>query len=256
MVTLKVMSFNLRNDYSPDGINVFPNRKPYILEMIGKEKPDIIGTQEVTDNMRAFLRDELPDYEVFGCAREKDYHGEHNAVCLRKEQFEVIEMKNAFLSFLVNEPGHTFGADQSSCSRMYTYLRLKHREAAPFQLVNTHLDHVGNRAKQYGMLQILQHLNQKDEKWILTGDMNAFPDEDPIRLVTSMPGRAAVDCTAGLGGTFHGFGRAPAHELGKIDYIFTDAECDPERSYVVPDEHKDGIYYSDHYAVCAFITIP
>jgi len=256
MQTFKIMSFNLRNDYSPDGINVFPNRKSKIIEMLRRESPDIIGTQEVTDNMRNFLRDELGDYEVYGCGREADYHGEHTTVLLKKNIFEVIEMRNEYLSYTPSIPGRTFGRDQSPNSRMYTYVRIKSRNCAPFQFVNTHLDYAGPVSNNFGMLQVLQDLNRREEKWILTGDMNVAPDSEVIKMVSHMPGRPAMDCTEGLGLTFHGFGKAPDNEREKIDYIFSDAECNKEQSYVVSDAPADGIYYSDHFAVCAYVTMP
>ncbi|MBR6410848.1 MAG: endonuclease/exonuclease/phosphatase family protein [Clostridia bacterium] len=255
MPTLKVMSFNMRNDYSPDGINVFPNRKPRILEMLAREQPDLIGTQETTDNMRDFLRDELKGYTLYGCGREADYRGEHNLILLKNGRFEVVEMRNEALSFEPGRPGTTFGGDQSTCSRMYTYLRIKPSDGEVFQMVNTHLDHVGRQARKFGMAQILQHLSVRQEKWILTGDMNAFPDSEEIRMVTAIPGHPVTDCTDGLERTYHGYGTAPLHE-GRIDYIFTDGICDPANSYAVPDPVTEGVYYSDHQAVCAFVTLP
>ena len=106
-----------------------------------------------------------------------------------------------------------------------------------------------------GMAQILQDLSRRPEPWILTGDMNAFPDSEEIRMVTSVPGRPVTDCTDGLERTYHGYGTAPEHE-GRIDYIFTDGKCDVRRSYSVPDPQTEGVYYSDHLAVCAFVDLP
>ena len=60
-----------------------------------------------------------------------------------------------------------------------------------------------------------------------------------------------MDCTAGLGTTFHAFGQLPNGP--KIDYIFTDGLC--KSSYVVEDIPVNGQYYSDHYAVVAEIDL-
>ena len=54
-------------------------------------------------------------------------------------------------------------------------------------------------------------------------------------------------------GTFHGFGRVPEDRREKIDYIFTDGVC--QNAYVVPDTPVEGQYYSDHFAVCAEISL-
>ena len=64
--TLKVLSFNLRVDVAADGINSFTNRFDRVLKVIDREKPDLIGFQEVTDAMRARLHDHLPGYTVQG----------------------------------------------------------------------------------------------------------------------------------------------------------------------------------------------
>ncbi|MBO7207405.1 MAG: endonuclease, partial [Kiritimatiellae bacterium] len=74
---LKVMTFNLRVDVQADGINYFPNREGRVLETIHTEKPDLIGFQEASDYVRAFLKNNLSDtYTVLGCGREKNYRGE------------------------------------------------------------------------------------------------------------------------------------------------------------------------------------
>ena len=81
---------------------------------------------------------------------------------------------------------------------------------------------------------------------------NTTEPEDEIKLITEAMGqRGTVDCTAGLGGTFHNFGRLLPDRAVKIDYIFTDACC--TQSYVVEDIPVEGQYYSDHNAVCAMI---
>ena len=89
---------------------------------------------------------------------------------------------------------------------------------------------------------------------MLTGDFNATPEAREIGLITKgLAARGAVDCTADLGPTFHNFGRLPEDKRIKIDYVFTDGKC--EAAYVVEDVPVEGQYYSDHNAVCAFITL-
>ena len=87
---------------------------------------------------------------------------------------------------------------------------------------------------------------------VLVGDMNAIPETAEIKVVgEALGGRGMRDVTAEAGGTFHGYGQVtpPA----KIDYIFTDAPAEDGR--VVADEGKDGLYYSDHFAIAATIDI-
>lgn len=252
---LKFMTFNLRVANSGDGINMFFNRAPRVLEVLEKEKPDVVGFQEVTDPMRAWLRDHLPGYTVQGCGRQTDYHGESMLVAYRTDEVELISLDNLWLSPTPRIAGSRFPGDQSGCPRMFTTLLLKHnRLEKPFRFVNTHLDHAGAHARYLGAMELVQHLSQYAEPFVLTGDFNATPDAPEIRLITeALAGRGVIDCTAGLPGTFHNFGHLEGDAKEKIDYIFTDGVC--ESSYVVEDIPVEGIYYSDHHAVVAVIRL-
>ena len=252
---LKIMSFNLRVDNSGDGINAFSNRFHRVVEVLEREKPDVVGFQEVTNAMRARLRDHLPGYTVQGCGREANYCGESMLIAYRKEEVELIRLENIWLSPTPYIPGSNFGGDQSSCPRMFTAALVKHRDVdEPFYFMNTHLDHVGKNARYLGAMQLVQYVSSHREHFVLTGDFNATPETPEIKLITSALGyRGAVDCTEGLGGTFHGFGRIPPERMEKIDYIFTDAVC--RDRYVVEDTPVEGQYYSDHNAVCALIEL-
>lgn len=253
--TLKFMTFNLRVECASDGINSFSNRFERVLEVIQKEKPTVVGFQEVKDGMRAMLRERLNGYTVQGCGRDADYHGESMLFAYRTDEIELIALDNIWLSPTPRVPGSTFGGDQSKYPRMLTTALLKHNNIeTPFRFVNTHLDHVGQMARYLESMQLCQLLSTYPEKFVLTGDFNATPDSPEIRLITSaLSYRDVVDCTLGFEGTFHDFGRLPEADRPKIDYIFTDGKCDD--AYIVPDVPVEGQYYSDHNAICAFITL-
>jgi endonuclease/exonuclease/phosphatase family metal-dependent hydrolase len=97
------------------------------------------------------------------------------------------------------------------------------------------------------MAQILGSVSTCRGKFVLTGDMNATPDERAMKMPLELSTKAVVDATASIGSTFHGWGKDST--TGKIDYIFTHAEV--IRSCVVMDPPVDGVYVSDHYPVCA-----
>ncbi len=252
---LKFMSFNLRVDNTGDGINSFTNRFDRVVEVIHKEKPCVIGFQEVTDGMRARLRDHLHGYTVQGCGRQRDYHGESMLIAYQANEIELLSLDNLWLSPTPRVAGSTFGGDQSGCPRMLTTVLLKHNELEkPFRFINTHLDHQGANARYLGAVALVQLISQYSEKFVLTGDFNATPDRPEIALITSaLSFRSTVDCTASLGGTFHNFGRIAKDRMEKIDYIFTDGVCG--KAYIVPDIPVNGQYYSDHNAVCAEICL-
>lgn len=252
---IKVMSFNLRFDTESDGINAFSKRFWRVLDVINTEKPDIIGFQEVTDSMRARLRDEIKGYTTIGCGRNADCHGEAMFIAYRTELFELISCENVWLSETPDIPGTRYGGDHSGCPRMYISLLLKHNGIEkPFRFINTHLDHQGANGRYLEATQLSGAISKYKEKFVLTGDFNATPDAPEIKLITSsLCEKNAIDCTAKLGPTFHSFGRLAPDKAEKIDYIFTDAKCTD--AYAVKDVPVNGQYYSDHNAVCALIEL-
>ena len=99
MRKLKIMSFNMRTQGEWDGVNQFRMRKDRIMEMLTREDADIIGFQEVTDEMRHWLREALGGkYTVVGCGRMSDYTGEAVAIALRNGLFELVALTPFWLS--------------------------------------------------------------------------------------------------------------------------------------------------------------
>ena len=90
---LKIVTFNIRCDYGQDGENQFCYRKDLIKNKIEKEHPDIICFQEVLPHVAKWLKDNLTDYYVVGCGREKELDGEQMTVAVEKTRFQMISME-------------------------------------------------------------------------------------------------------------------------------------------------------------------
>ena len=249
---LKVMTFNLRIPSESDGINHFDNRKQLVLETIEKEQPDLIGFQEATDSTKAFLRANLPScYTLLGCGRKAGYRGESAPIAYRNDKFELISFDTFWLSDTPSVPESRYeNSDQSSCPRLTVHATLHAQGMAqPIQFYNTHLDHKGAEARTLGMRAIIKDIKNPSATFILTGDMNATPDEQCIKEILADP--SVTDTTASIPTSFHCFGKkSDAH---KIDYIFTNGKS--VRAYAVDDPHENGIYISDHYPVCAILDL-
>lgn len=254
----KIMSFNLRIPTpQEDGINDFYNRKEKIAATIASESPDLIGFQEATDGSRAWLRDTLTDYMVVGCGRLKNYRGESAPLAFRKDKFEMVSMETFWLSCTPQIAESRYeGTDQSPCPRLATAVVLKPIDSDGLLLfVNVHTDHEGSVARVLASAQLLEYISGKGLPCILTGDFNAEPDTDEIKMLSSNSKCKLTDTTAKLGGTFHGFGRYSDENAIKIDYIFTNLPSDINESYAIEDKHENGIYISDHRPVVAFVEI-
>lgn len=256
MASIKVMTFNLRVDNTGDGVNSFTNRRDRVIAMLEQTQPDIIGFQECTHHMRAYLEQHMPAYAFVGCGRERDYTGESMAIAFRKDAFALCRVDNFWLTATPRVAGSVLGGDQSGCPRMATvavlYSLAAQREIC---MCNTHLDHQGPIARQIEAALLCAALDAYTQPMILTGDMNATPDAPEIATLTgAMLARDAKDVTAHLGGTFHNFGRIAPEGYAKIDYIFASGSC--RQCSIIPDDaDKQGLYYSDHFAVMAQIEI-
>lgn len=239
---LKVMSFNLRYDTESDGENCFRLRKPRVLEAIRSEMPDLIGFQEGTDGMRAWLRDELTEYVVLGCGREANYTGEGGPIAIRRDRLSLLTYKTVWLSPTPTVPGSRYTeSKQSGCPRIYQEARLVIPGSTRIlRFVNVHTDHEGEDARMLEVEQMLADMSDTDnEVLIFTGDFNATPEAPEIRYMTEgHPELKLVDATDMLGGTFHNFGR---WEPIKIDYIFTNVPFEDTRLL-----HREPDFISDH----------
>lgn len=253
MGLLKIFTFNIRVCVDK-GANDFDLRKHRIAELINSEQPDIVGFQEATDRMRSELSSLLDGYYIVGCGREKNYRGESAAVAYKKDKFELLKLDNFWLSATPYVAGSRYGEDQSKCPRITTALLLVEKEGgSPFWFINTHLDHIGSTARLLGATQLMQFMSQQREPCILAGDFNAGPASKEIRAFSENEHLGLIDCTANINGTFHDYGKMAA--MAKIDYVFTNMECDVSKSFAYPDEAPNGTYYSDHLPVCVFIEV-
>lgn len=259
MSTIKVFTYNLRTDTKNDGINSFSNRKSFVKAEFPKYDADIIGFQEIQPHMKKWLIDNLSDYNVCGMGRGKKLDDESNVVAFRKDKFDLISLETFWLSDTPHIPGSRFSTDQSGCPRICTCTTLLHMESGKaFRHYNTHLDHEGRFAQAQGISLILNRIASDYEKWalpvILTGDFNVTPDSVVRKSVLEFTGCGSplIDVTDNVGATFHAY--RPSEVGIKIDYIFTNLQCDPSKSFTARDS-KDGVYLSDHYPVGAYLEI-
>ncbi len=251
---MKVVTFNIRGDFGVDGRNDFCHRKPLILRKLAEEQPDIIGFQEVLPHVAAWMRQALPEYDVVGCGREKDLTGEQMTVIFRRDRFQLISMQTFWLSPTPCVPGSRY-AEQSGCPRTATELVLRDTETGKvIRVVNTHLDHVGSRARQLGLTQILRQLDAAvfvpEAPVILMGDFNAEPDSLELQVFTQYP--AYINAAERMGVTFHGFMTTDAYD--QIDYIFIKGDVRVIHAEKWMDM-LDGVCLSDHFPVCVQLAL-
>lgn len=256
---IKVMTFNLRCACDDDGINHWRYRTGLVKDAITDEAPDLIGFQEVTrgmlEDLKALIGDE---YVVLGAGRDKDYGGEGVNIAYRKDKFDLLHFETFWLSDTPTVPGSRYTMlDQSGCPRVTVLSGLTIKGAGRvIYFCNTHLDHMGRSARVEGaklILKKMQALCTHNDRIIITGDLNAYPDSETVKTFVNKD-LGISDITENISATFHKWGQKLSENI-KIDYIFTNSKKSHEESYAVTKYEKDGVYCSDHNPVCGFVEI-
>lgn len=241
---IRIVTFNIRSFNYKDGINVFPNRLPYILDRVNATTPDVIGFQEIVERYMQPLTLSMPEYAFIGTGRDPGYRGESCHMAYRKDTLELHAMDQFWLSDTPRVPGSKYPTQ--GCTRVCVWAKFLHKASGQrFYVLNTHLDHMGDgetvREKQLAIVlaKARELLADEELPLFITGDFNLEPHFSSYKQIAE---KGFIDLTADVEPTFHDFGRRdPAV---KIDYILTDKPVDAtvERWH----ECHEGIYLSDH----------
>lgn len=249
---IKVCSFNILTHHGkyPDR---FYKRMENIVKAVSEEKSDIIGFQEVQPEVQDWLKAAFPQYTLIGCGRDSDIRGESTPIMYNRDRFDVCWLDTFWLSQTPTVPGTRF-EEQSNCPRICVAARLYDRvNRQLISVYNTHLDHVGEKARQLGIRQILAKISKDcdifDIPVILTGDLNAEPNSVTVKEILSFERHPLCDATKDIEYTFHNFGTCK----NKIDYIFTDKNTKIKDVRIWNQYDTKDSFISDHYPVSAVL---
>lgn len=216
--TLSVMTFNMRYDNPEDGADNWRFRRGRVAEVIASHGVDVFGTQELLANQLGDLKRLLPGYAAVGVGRE-----------------------------------------DGACERVATWVVLHDREGGrEFLFVNTHLDHVGQVARDEGVNLLRERIEalRGDRPVILTGDFNSEPGSSVVAHVQKDGVLHDVKQVAarksGTEWSFSDFGQILEAERPLLDYIFVSDGIAADLYEVLPDTLGGG-YVSDHAPVMAIV---
>lgn len=260
---LNVMTFNIRMDTKEDGANQWSNRKDLAADLVKFHSVDLFGAQEVLNHQLNDLLTRLSEYAYIGVGREDGKtKGEYAAIFYKKDRFVLEDSGNFWLAEDINAVGKK-GWD-AACERVATWGIFKDKESGKkFFFLNTHLDHMGKVARHEGASLVLDeaHKLAKGLPVIVTGDFNATPDDDPIKVLTDKNdprhithSREIASLKYGPEWTFHDYGRIPNEKREWIDYIFVKGDIKVLRNGVLTDT-LNNLYPSDHCPVMATLII-
>lgn len=260
---MNVMTFNIRLDAKVDSANQWAYRKDFASGLIRFYDVDIFGAQEVLHNQLTDFLERLPDFGYVGVGRiDGKTKGEYTPVLYRKDRFELLKSGNFWLAEDMNAIGKK-GWD-AACERVATWAVFKDKKSGKeFFFLNTHLDHVGKVARHEGALLVLRQVEQLAVNLpvIVTGDFNAVPTDDPIRVLTDpehpahlTDTRSVADFRYGPEWSFHNFGRISYEQRPLIDYIFTKGDFKIFKHAILA-ETLNHLFPSDHCPVLTTIEL-
>ena len=255
--TLHVMSYNLRfAAYA--GPHSWPKRRPVLAELLRREQPTVLGTQEGLYPQLTDIERDLPGYyDWLGEGRAGGRRDEFVAIFFDTRRLEPLASGHFWLSDTPDVPGSKSWGNTSI--RMATWARFTDkRTGGELVVLNTHLDNASEYARTRGAELIRDRINEFPPGLpiILTGDFNAAAQRSPQYdvLVAGMADTwtAADDRRTPANATWHGFGPL-IPDGARIDWILTRGAR--VQAVGINTYNRDGRYASDHLPAQALLTL-
>ena len=254
-----ILSCNIRCFGADDGPNDWVHRKDFCIELIASKSPDIICCQEVWAEQYADLSESLVDFDCYGMVDEPVGNRPTNAIFYRREAFRRVSASGYWLS----KRPHVAGSKDwdSDCVRLANWVRLEEvTTGLEFRVVNTHLDYVGQTAREHQSALIVEDAQAYPDDYpqLLTGDMNC--DTGNLAIGNFRKGGwvdtyGQVHGPADPGPTYHGFiGPDFKSNIGKMDWIFMRGAVNARHAEII-DDSREGRFPSDHYFVSATVEL-
>ena len=254
--SITVASYNLRNANGGDSINGngWGQRYPVIAQIVQYHDFDIFGTQECFIHQLKDMKEALPSYDYIGVGRDDGKEkGEHSAIFYRTDKFDVIEKGDFWLSEHPEKPGR--GWDGTCCNRICTWGKFEDlKNHKQFYFFNVHYEYEGDVARRESSNLMISRIKSiaGNQPVFLTGDFNAFPTEEPIRILNDSgflndSYKITKEAPFGPVCTYHGYDSTIKTEE-RLDYIWVTDSIQIDK-YGVLTNTLYGHTPSDHFPV-------
>jgi len=255
---ISIMTYNIRYGLADDGENSWEYRKEFLASQMNFYNSDFIGTQEGLPFQIEYIDSQLPKHKFIGKTRDAESKGEYSAIFYNQNKFELIKQNTFWLSPTPLKPSKGWDA---AYPRICTYGLFKDKKSkTKFWVINTHLDHIGETAREQSVILILakiKEINTENYPLIFMGDLNAEPESLPILNLKSELNDSkeiSIEKPFGPKGTFNAF-QFDKPVTKRIDYIFISKNNNIElNKYAVLSDSKDLKYPSDHLPVYVELT--
>ena len=263
VLTLDVMTFNIRTSEGRDGWNSWPYRKELVAETIRSADADILGLQEVLAEQILFLESELPEHRWIGVDRGLNGGtglSEATPIFYRHRELVPIESGTFWLG---DQPRERFRGRRGGRggSRIVTWARFHHLESGQQVYVfNTHftLRRGPRQVRSAEMINERIAALPPGSAVVVMGDFNSVAGSSETWDVATGTGLrdAWISASERIGPplTANGFSAPPEGREGRIDWILVGGPIEVKRATTVVHS-SDGRYPSDHYPVAAELEI-
>jgi endonuclease/exonuclease/phosphatase family metal-dependent hydrolase len=246
-----VMSFNLRRGSGRS----WRRRRPVVAELLRRERPALLGTQEGLHGQVRDIHDDLPDwYDWIGTGRGGGTRDEFMAVFYDRRRLSPVESGHFWLSDTPEVVASRSWGNR--VVRMATWVRFSDLATGrELVAVNTHFDHESEQSRQRSAALVRDRVDGfAGLPVVLTGDFNAPAGSASYEILM---GAGLVDTwvaaqtrTPGYA-TFHGYGPLVADGT-RIDWILTRGMA--VRAAGINTFSLDGQFPSDHLPVQALVA--
>ena len=256
MREVQIATYNVRVDTDADKNWAWDYRKQEVLDLIRYHSWDVFGVQEIRPNQVKDLSI-LTEFDSYTEEREGDNQGEGLGIYYKPDLFDCLDKGYFWLSKTPDVPSiHP----EAGCKRIALWVILKDKlTQKEILVINTHLDHISEAARQEGMSVLLEELKDKIEQFntVILGDFNSEKTEilhHELKKQFSYPEEDETVFNYGPKGTFQDFNYDISwNELEQIDYVlFKGIEC---LKYGVLTDSCDKRFPSDHFPVVATVKI-
>ena len=259
---LNVMTFNIRYNTKNDSLNAWSYRKDNAASQVQFHNVHILGVQEALHDQIMDLSRSLTKYKYAGVGRDDGKtKGEYSAIFYDTTRLKLMESSTFWLSLTPEVPGSK-GWD-ANITRVVTWAKFRDVSTKRiFFFFNTHFDHIGQEARRESAKLIKQKV--KDiagvNPVIITGDFNAHPSDEPIKILVDQNDQNKFIDTKGVSvtphygpeGTFNGFG-PKERDSEPIDFIFIKGKW-KVLQHATLSQTWGGRFSSDHFPVFAKLS--
>jgi len=188
-------------------------------------------------------------YTRIGVGREDgETKGEYSPIYFNLNRFSLVKSKTVWLSETPMKPSKGWDA---ACERIATFALLFDEELKDTLLVvNSHWDHVGERARQESAQLILKEIEAftSIQNIIFMGDLNCKPEDGALKKLRAEFSDAGIGKSSKVG-TFNNFERAANPNAPRIDYVFYKLKNFGFSSYKVGNTDITEPLLSDHFPI-------